>query len=56
MSYRSTGSTGAAFADDGAYDGAPAEFDPMGGNAGLATPYNRNYATLSLQLRWSKER
>ncbi len=39
MSYRSSTSTGDAVTADGQFDGAPAEFDPLGGNAGLATPY-----------------
>jgi hypothetical protein len=56
MSYRSTGATGEAILAEGQFDGAPAEMDPLGGNAGLASPYSRNHATLSLQLRWSNER
>lgn len=39
MSHRSTASDGTALTADGAYDGAPAEMDPMGGNVGIATPY-----------------
>ncbi len=39
MSFRSTTSSGVAVSGDGQYEGAPAEMDPMGGNAGLSTPY-----------------
>ncbi len=38
MSYRATKTDGVALLGEG-YDGAPAEFDPLGGNAGLTTPY-----------------
>ena len=38
MSYRATMNTGAPVATHG-FDAAPAELDPMGGNAGLFNPY-----------------
>ncbi|MEJ7623794.1 MAG: hypothetical protein WKF34_07355 [Pyrinomonadaceae bacterium] len=39
MSNRTTTSGGDAYNYDSGYDGAPGEFDPMGGNMGVATPY-----------------
>ena len=38
MSVRSTTASGTVLFGEG-YDGAPAELDPMGGNAGLSNPY-----------------
>ncbi|MGB7201465.1 MAG: VCBS repeat-containing protein [Pyrinomonadaceae bacterium] len=39
MSQRSTFSNGNVIEEGANYNGAPAEFDPMGGNTGLETPY-----------------
>lgn len=38
MSYRSTGTYGVVLDNEG-WEGAPAELDPLGGNAGLTSPY-----------------
>lgn len=42
MSFRTSSSTGTVISGDGSFDGQPGEMDPMGGNAGLPTPYITN--------------
>lgn len=39
MSYRRSLSNGIGVVGAGDYEGTPGEFDPLGGNAGLTTPY-----------------